>query len=297
MLLLFRRDGPVEHPVDVAADGGHGGFQLVRDVCDEFLSALLGFFQRIRHGVEGVRQIDDLLAAAFGDRHAGIELATAKAPGRVRDLCQRLRLLVRQKRRCGQRQHQHDDRHIEKQGRTALHEIRDLRHVGGDDDIADRLVRIIGDNGPARNIAPVVMDAAERPDAERFAVRVNFGDEIRIDLLADMFTVKLVARAQHDEAIFIADQRLGLADVGKQGQTQPEVPVFLQLTRRVIRLGQRGNGGRVGAERLFFVVFQIPQHQEPERDARKDHTDQQQRRNEGKLPAERCFHGYRTSNL
>ena len=141
------------------------------------------------------------------------------------------------------------------------------------------------------------MDTAERPDAERFAVRVNFGDEIRIDLLADMFTVKLVARAQHDEAVFVADQCLGLANVGEQGQAQPEIPVFLQLARRVIRLGQRGDGGRVGTERLFFVVFQIPQHQEPERDARKDHTDQQQRRNEGKLPAERCFHGYRTSNL
>ena len=58
-----------------------------------------------------------------------------------------------------------------------------------------------------------------------------------------------------------------------------------------------GNGGSVGAERLFFVVFQIPQHQKPERDARKEHADQQQRRNEGKLPAERCFHAYRTSNL
>lgn len=102
------------------------------------------------------------------------------------------------------------------------------------------------------------MDAAERPDAERFAVRVNFGDEIRIDLLADMFTVKLVARAQHDEAVFVADQCLGLANVGEQGQAQPEIPVFLQLARRVIRLGQRGDGGRVGAERLFLSFFRYP---------------------------------------
>lgn len=102
------------------------------------------------------------------------------------------------------------------------------------------------------------MDAGQRPDAERFAAGVNFGDEIRVDLTADMFTVKLVAGAQDDEAIFIADQRLSFADVGKQGQTQPEVPVFLQLTRRVIRLGQRGNGGRVGAERLFLSFFRYP---------------------------------------
>ncbi len=141
------------------------------------------------------------------------------------------------------------------------------------------------------------MDAGERADAERLAVHVDLGDEVGVDLAAKMLAVEFVTRAQNDEAVLIADLRLGLAHVGKQGQAQAEVPVLLQLARGVIRLGQRSDRLRVGAERLFFVVFQIPQHQKPERDARKEHTDQQQRRDEGKLPAERCFHAYRTSNL
>ncbi len=54
MLLLFRRDRPVEHAVDVAADGGHRRFEFMRDVRHEFLPPLLGFFKRVGHGVEGV---------------------------------------------------------------------------------------------------------------------------------------------------------------------------------------------------------------------------------------------------
>ena len=269
----------------------------MRDVRHELLPPLLGFFERVGHGVEGVGQIDDLLAAALRHLDAGIELAAAEAAGSLRDLVERLHLLVRQERRRGHRQHEHDDRAVEKQRRAALHEVRDLRHVGGDDHIADRLLRVVGDDRAAGNIASAVMDTGERADAERLAIHVDLGDEIGVDLAAEVLAVEFVARAQNNEAVLIADLCLGLAHVGKQGKTQTEVPVLLQLARGVIRLGQRGDRLRVGAERLFFVVFQIPQHQKPERDARKEHTDQQQRRDEGELPAERCFHAYRTSNL
>ena len=71
----------------------------MRDIRNELLPALFGFFQRIRHGIEGICQIDDFLAAAVGHRHAGIEFPPAKAPGRIRDLRQRLRLLETVERR------------------------------------------------------------------------------------------------------------------------------------------------------------------------------------------------------
>ena len=51
----------------------------MRDVRHEFLPPLFGFFKRVGHGVEGVGQIDDLLAAALRHLDAGIELAAAEA--------------------------------------------------------------------------------------------------------------------------------------------------------------------------------------------------------------------------
>lgn len=99
------------------------------------------------------------------------------------------------------------------------------------------------------------MDTGERADAERLAIHVDLGDEIGVDLAAEVLAVEFVARAQNNEAVLIADLRLGLAHVGKQGKTQTEVPVLLQLARGVIRLGQRGDRLRVGAERLFLSFF------------------------------------------
>ena len=66
----------------------------MRDVRHEFLPPLFGFFERVGHGVEGVGQIDDLLTAALRHLDAGIELAAAKAAGGLRDLVERLHLLV-----------------------------------------------------------------------------------------------------------------------------------------------------------------------------------------------------------
>ena len=52
LVLLILGDRAVENAVGKAGDGGHGGLELVRDVGDEGVAALLARLERVCHGVE-----------------------------------------------------------------------------------------------------------------------------------------------------------------------------------------------------------------------------------------------------
>ena len=112
-----------------------------------------------------------------------------------------------------------------------------------------------------------------------------------------MIAGEFLARADTDHAVCIAEQRLRIADLGEQGQADVEIKIILQIADGVVCLGQLGHGLRVADHGLLVLRLDRAQHQEPERNARDEQAQQEQRRDHRKLPAERCFHGYRTSNL
>ena len=73
VLLPLRRDGAVQNTVGITGDGGHGGLQLVGHVGDEVPALPLRLRQRIRHGVEGLGQLTDLVAAVqLRDAHVEV---------------------------------------------------------------------------------------------------------------------------------------------------------------------------------------------------------------------------------
>ena len=98
MLLLFGRDRPVEHSVDITADRRHRRFQLVGDVRNKLLTALLRFFKAHRHRIERLRKVGDLLGALRRDLYARAEVSVAEPPGRLRHLVQRADLRTRKER-------------------------------------------------------------------------------------------------------------------------------------------------------------------------------------------------------
>ena len=80
LLLGLRGDGPVQDAVGIARDGGHGGLQLVGNVGDEVPALALRLLQRLRHPVEGHRQLADLVAAAVV-LHADVKIPLGVEPG------------------------------------------------------------------------------------------------------------------------------------------------------------------------------------------------------------------------
>ena len=71
--VFFGRDRARIDPVDEARDGGHRGPEVVRNVGKEHIPHLFGVFQRLRHVVERLAELGDLVAA--GNRDAHLEVA------------------------------------------------------------------------------------------------------------------------------------------------------------------------------------------------------------------------------
>ena len=298
MLLLFGRDRPVEHSVDITADRRHRRFQLVGDVRNKLLTALLRFFKAHRHRIERLRKVGDLLGALRRDLYARAEVSVAEPPGRLRHLVQRADLRTRKERGRDQRQHQHEDGRVDEQHRAARHERGDLPHRRGHDDEADQLVGRVGNDGRTGDVALLAcVDVLKNARLKRPAAFAHLIAEFHVQMLSDVAAGELLARAQQHPAVFVADQCLRVADPGDERKAHQEAPVVLQLTGGVIRPGKIRHGVRVRKQRLFLFILHIRAHQEPEGYAGHEHTDQQQPGDQRILPAERCFHAYTTSNL
>lgn len=87
VVLVFGRDGAVQHAVDKALDGGHGRAQLVSDIAHEAAAGLVDFFQAAGHGVKGLGQLGQLIVALHG--HAGGKISAAELFRGVRNAAQR----------------------------------------------------------------------------------------------------------------------------------------------------------------------------------------------------------------
>ena len=91
---LLPGDGTVENAVDVAGDGGHGGFQLMGDVRYEFLALVFAFLQLLGHVVEGQSQILHLFGVAAVQLDPGLQIAVTERAGGVCHQFQRITLPV-----------------------------------------------------------------------------------------------------------------------------------------------------------------------------------------------------------
>ncbi|MPN05003.1 hypothetical protein SDC9_152252 [bioreactor metagenome] len=80
LLFAFIGDGPVQNAVGIPGDGGHGGFQLVRDVGDKLPALSLRLQQRLCHIVKRNRQLADFIVS-FRVPHADVKLSVGKPPG------------------------------------------------------------------------------------------------------------------------------------------------------------------------------------------------------------------------
>ena len=268
----------------------------MRDIGDKFLPPPLGRFERIDHRVERAGEVVDLarIFRRFLDAHA--EFTPAKAARGVGHLAERTDLHPRQERRGQHRHDQNCDRHVEEQRRRTEHEILRLRHRRGNQHIAD-LLAVAREQRLPGEIARLVVDAGEGRLLVPAAVLLDLGQQHGIDGLPDVITGELLTGTNTDHAVCIAEQRLRIADLGEQGQADVEIKIILQIADGVVCLGQLGHGLCVADHGLLVLRLDRAQHQEPERHARDEQAQQEQRRDHRKLPAERCFHGYRTSNL
>ena len=158
MLLGFLRNRAVEDAVDIAADGRHGRFQLMRHVRDELLPALLGLLQRIRHRVERQRQIVDLARVALCLLGAELGLAVAEAARHICHLTEGAHQRPRQKCRCHQRQTQRADCRVDEERAAAQHIIRRLVHRRGHNDEAHQIAGLIVHNRLPGKKTRVVID-------------------------------------------------------------------------------------------------------------------------------------------
>lgn len=91
----------------------------MRDVRDELAALALGLLQRVRHRVEGTRQLADLARAVVV--HPGVEIALGKGARSSRHLADGARLTHTHPRRSDEGEQQHDDARHQEHGENARH--------------------------------------------------------------------------------------------------------------------------------------------------------------------------------
>ena len=104
VLLVVFGNRAVENAVDVAADGRHGRFELVRYVRNELLPPLLRLLERVCHRVEGQRKVVDLLRIFAGLLGAKFGFSVAEPARHIRHLAERPDKRARQEGRRNERQ-------------------------------------------------------------------------------------------------------------------------------------------------------------------------------------------------
>ena len=115
MVLPLGGNGAVQDTVDKAADGGHGGLQLVADIRSKAAPGRFGERQLGGHVIEGGGQPPDLIFAFH--RHPYRKIALGKGAGRRRHLPQRIDQIAGDKVDDDKADHQHhngrDEEHLQ----------------------------------------------------------------------------------------------------------------------------------------------------------------------------------------
>ena len=125
---LLRRNGAVQHGLDIAAHAGHGRAQLVGDRRDEIAPGILQFGQLAGHAVDGIAQLLQLAAAV--QLHAPGQIALGEIAHGAVDFADGPNLAACQKYAQQRAQPQRQQRHGQNLGQQV--DQTHLQLVGGD---------------------------------------------------------------------------------------------------------------------------------------------------------------------
>ena len=156
MVVFLRRDGSVQHTVDEALDGGHGGAQLVGNIAHELTAGIIDGLQTHGHVVEGGGEIRQLHAAVH--RGAGCEIAAAQPPGGFADVLNGARDAPGQH-PAQQAAQQQNGRRRDAEHHEHIHDIGpQCRHGTGRKEVAYRAVHV---DASAGRVIFVLVDTAQ----------------------------------------------------------------------------------------------------------------------------------------
>ena len=286
----LRGDGPIEHAVHIAADGGHGGLELVGDVGDKFLPLIFAFFQRFGHVVEGRCQLVHLLGVVAAGADTGLEVAVAEVPGRLGHLPQGTALVP------GGHGHDHHGDEDDQQRYRHL-DIRDALHEGlgvagghGHQHQADVRAGAVTADGNGDEIAVFRIELRDGAGFKAAALPEDLIHEILVDGQTQMGALQVHLGAEDHIAQGVQHHRIRPGDQGGQGQIGPQV-LMLQITGSIVGRHQLRQCQGIGPELVVGIVLQVPAYQHPERAAQQQQCQQQDQHRGADLPGKSGFHG------
>ena len=233
----LRRDGAVPHAIDVAADGGHGGFQLVGDVGHKFLAGIFALLQRRGHVVKGQRQLGDLLGMPSRQTHTGIQIAVTEGTGGLGQLPQGGVFAAGQVDHHKSGQHRHHCNAGQKEvGDLGDHAV-GFAGGGGHNDITHHRSIGIGIDGSGRKIAGIfvnVLQNAHIADVAGLADAVHIVLGQRVGLMG---AAGGRFGAEDDPSALAADQNVHIGDLTGQIQVDEKLHIT-QSAFGVVGCGQ-----------------------------------------------------------
>ena len=164
------RNGSVQNAVNVAGDGSHGGFQLVRNIGHKFLPLVLALLQGGRHIVEGQCQLRHFLAAVILHLDPGFQIPMTEGIG---SLCHLLQGTAGPPGGQGHRHHRQRRHHQgaeEENFRDLLQNGVHTGHRGGNDHDARRRAVAARGDGHGHQKALVVIQPPDQPGSPVGAV-------------------------------------------------------------------------------------------------------------------------------
>ena len=193
----------------------------MRYVGNELITPGFGLLQRLCHGVEGLRQLSDLIVPVR-DVHAHGQVATAVTPGSLRHFPQGLRLNVRVREGKGQGQYQHKEADEEKQRQDRLPDGESLVGIPRDEQIPQRS-SVGGAQGGHDRIALLGVHSVHPAQLRVGAGAGKSGHEIPVQRHADVFTGKIRVGAGLNDTVRIRDEYMLAVAAGYGGERHAQL--------------------------------------------------------------------------
>ena len=236
MPLPLRRDGAVQNTVGITGDGGHGGFQLVGHIGDKVPALTLRLRQRVRHGVEGLGQLTDLVAAVqLGDAH--VEITGGIGAGGLHHVGDGLDLphggdgagKERDQQNDGGGHQEHAD-----EGTPHLHDLRLVHHCQHD----THQLTFAAENGNGHG---ELLDAVGAVDVAAALIQRLFPQNVVHDILGDGDAAahQLLVGGQQHVALGRADEEVHIRHAGRHVRQLPQCGALVDA-------GVSGGGKVVG---------------------------------------------------
>ena len=288
--VAVRGDGAVQHAVHIAADGGHGGLQLVGHIGHELLALVFGFFQGFGHVIEGHGQLVHFLGIVAAGADTGLQVAVAEVTGGLGHLPEGTALVS-----CGHGHDHHGDEDDEQRHRhlnvsDAVHEGLGIQGGHGHDDQADVGARPVADDGNGDEITVFLVKGGDGAGLEAAALPEDLIHEVPVDGQAQMGALEIGVGTQEHIAQGVQNHRIRTGDQGGQGQVGAQVFMF-QISGGIIGRHQLRQSQGVGLELAVGVAFQKLAHQQAECTAQQQQSQQQDQHRGADLPGKCGFHG------